>query len=297
METSLSVPEPPVPSLSGQNDRSLVEIWLNTKTSVHSRRAYRFEVERFFAFLPKPLALVTLADLQSYAARLASQGLKAATQNRAFTALKSLLSFGQETGYLAFNVGIALPLQPNRDGLAQRILAESDVARMIERTPEGRDQVILRLLYASGIRVSELAHLKWCDTMERHQEGREGGGQISVFGKGGKTRTILLRARTWQMLVQLRDGAAATDPLFRSRKGGHLDVSQLRRIVYAARERAGLEQKASPHWMRHAHASHALDRGAPIHLVQSTLGHSSVSTTGRYLHAKPSDSSSFYLPD
>ncbi len=133
--------------------------------------------------------------------------------------------------------------------------------------------------------------------MERRQEGREDGGQISAFGKGGRTRTILLKARTWRMLVELRGGAAATDPIFRSQKGGHLDVSQIRRIVYAARERAGLEQKASPHWMRHAHASHALDRGAPIHLVQSTLGHSSVSTTGRYLHAKPSDSSSFYLPD
>ena len=78
-----------------------------------------------------------------------------------------------------------------------------------------------------------------------------------------------------------------------------------RRITQGAAERqgkanllgAGLEQKVSPHWMRHAHASHALDRSAPIHLVQATLGHASVSTTGRYLHARPSESSSFYLPD
>ena len=76
-----------------------------------------------------------------------------------------------------------------------------------------------------------------------------------------------------------------------------LDVSQVRRIVYAAAKKAGLEQKVSPHWMRHAHASHALDRSAPIHLVQATLGHASVSTTGRYLHARPTESSSFYLPD
>jgi len=52
----------------------------------------------------------------------------------------------------------------------------------------------------------------------------------------------------------------------------------------------------SPHWLRHAHASHALDRGAPIHLVQATLGHASITTTGRYLHARPSDSSSRFLP-
>ncbi len=297
METALSVPESPLPARSGQNDLALLEIWLNTKVSTHSRRAYRFELSRFLPFVAKPLAAVSLLDLQNFARWLDTQELKPASQNRAFAALKSLLSFGQTTGYLPFNVGAALPLRPNRDGLAQRILAESDVARLIERTPDGRDQVILRLLYASGARVSELAQLKWCDTMERTQEGRELAGQISVFGKGGKTRTILLKPRTWVLLLSLRGGALATDPVFRSQKGGHLDVSQLRRIVYAARKRAGIELKVSPHWMRHAHASHALDRGAPIHLVQATLGHSSVSTTGRYLHAKPGASSGEYLPD
>ena len=53
--------------------------------------------------------------------------------------------------------------------------------------------------------------------------------------------------------------------------------------------------KVSPHWLRHAHASHAMDRGAPVHLVKETLGHASVATTGRYLHARPTDSSSVYL--
>jgi integrase/recombinase XerD len=98
--------------------------------------------------------------------------------------------------------------------------------------------------------------------------------------------------------MSMRGDAVATDAVFKSRKGGgHLDPSQVRRIVYAAGRTAGLEQKVSPHWMRHAHASHALDRSAPIHLVQATLGHASVSTTGRYLHARPSESSSLYLPD
>jgi integrase/recombinase XerD len=102
----------------------------------------------------------------------------------------------------------------------------------------------------------------------------------------------------WQQLQALRGEAKAADPVFPSRKGGgSLDVSQVRRIVYLAARQAGLEQKVSPHWMRHAHASHALDRNAPIHLVQATLGHASVSTTGRYLHARPTDSSAFYLPD
>jgi integrase/recombinase XerD len=62
-----------------------------------------------------------------------------------------------------------------------------------------------------------------------------------------------------------------------------------------AAKRAGVVGKVSPHWMRHVHASHALDRGAPIHLVSHTLGHSSVATTGRYLHVRPTESSSKYL--
>ena len=123
-------------------------------------------------------------------------------------------------------------------------------------------------------------------------------GQITVFGKGGKTRTVLLKPKVWHQLQSLKGEAKTADPIFRSRKGGHaLDASQVRRIVYAAAQAAGLDRKVSPHWMRHAHASHALDRSAPIHLVQATLGHASVATTGRYLHARPTESSSLYLPD
>jgi integrase/recombinase XerD len=277
---------------SGENDAAFVELWLGTKVSVHTRRAYRTEIERFRRAVDKPLAWIAMADLQAYAEELGQGSLKPATSNRALTAIKSLLSFGQETGYLPFNVGAAVKLRPNPDGLAQRILEESEVAKLIDQAPPGRDQVLLRLLYMSGIRVSELAQLKWCDLMPRAEAG-----QITVFGKGGKTRAILLKPKTWNALVSLRGEAGPVDPVFRSQKGGHLDVSQIRRIVYGAAKRAGLPNKVSPHWLRHAHASHALDRSAPIHLVQATLGHASVSTTGRYLHARPTDSSSFYLPD
>lgn len=277
---------------SGENDAAFVELWLGTKVSVHTRRAYRSEMDRFRQAMDKPLAWVTMADLQAYAAQLGQGGHKPATQNRALTAIKSLLSFGQETGYLPFNVGAAVKLRPNPDGLAQRILEESEVAKLIDQAPPGRDRLLLRLLYMSGIRVSELAQLKWCDLMPRAEAG-----QITVFGKGGKTRAILLKPKTWTALLAFRGEAGAVAPVFRSQKGGSLDVSQIRRIVYAAAKRAGLPKKVSPHWLRHAHASHALDRSAPIHLVQATLGHASVSTTGRYLHARPTESSSLYLPE
>lgn len=277
----------------GSQDAKLVELWLSLKTSSHTRRAYAAEVARFLAFVQKPLAWVTLADLQAWAEHLAERKLKPASQNRAVTAMKSLLAFAQETGYVPFNVGAAVKLRPARDTLPQRILEESVVARLIDAAAQGRDRVLLKLLYVSGVRVSEACGLKWCDAVSRRQ-----GGQITVFGKGGRTRTVLLKPKVWEQLLSIKGDAKAADPIFRSRKGGGaLDVSQVRRIVYAAASKAGLAQKVSPHWMRHAHASHALDRSAPIHLVQATLGHASVSTTGRYLHARPSESSSFYLPD
>jgi len=277
----------------GSNDPKLIQLWLSLKTSGHTRRAYRAEATRFLALVQKPLSRVTLLDLEAWTGQLGQGSLGSASQNRALTSIKSLLSFAQETGYIPYNVAAAVKLRPNRDTLAQRILEESEVTRLIEAVPDGRNRLLLKLLYVSGIRVSEACSLKWFDAMERQE-----GGQITVFGKGGKTRTVLLKPKMWQQLLSIRGEAKALDPIFPSRKGGGpLDVSQVRRIVYAAARKAGLSQKVSPHWMRHAHASHALDRNAPIHLVQATLGHASVSTTGRYLHARPTESSSFYLPD
>lgn len=273
-------------------DDPFVEVWLATKSSPETRRAYGAEVSRFLSFTRKPLAALTLPDLQAYAAALGQGSLKPASQNRALTAIKSLLSFGQETGYLPFNVGAALKLRPNRDDLARRILDEPTVAKLLDSAATVRDRLILKLLYVSGARVGELCRLTWADAQARPE-----GGQITVFGKGGKTRAILLKPAVWEQLQDFRGHAGPSAPLFPSRKGGALDASQVRRIVYAAAARAGLSQKVSPHWMRHAHASHALDRHAPIHLVQSTLGHASVSTTGRYLHARPTESSGLYLPD
>jgi site-specific recombinase XerD len=271
------------------NERELVELWLALKTSAHTRRAYAFEATRFLRDLGKPLAVATLADVQGWVENLDG---KPATVNRAVTAIKSLISFGHETGYLPFNVAAAIKLRPRRDDLAQRILDEEAVAKLIA-TAEGRDRVLLKLLYLSGARVSEICGLRWRDAIPRQESG-----QLTLFGKGGRTRTVLLPLSAWTELIGLRKAAGLEDPVFASRKSrGQLDPSQVRRIVYAAARNAGLPQKVSPHWMRHAHASHALDRHAPIHLVQATLGHTSVATTGRYLHARPTESSSLYLPE
>jgi integrase/recombinase XerD len=141
------------------------------------------------------------------------------------------------------------------------------------------------------LRVSELCEL----------QANGDGGQITVLGKGSVTRSIQIPASVWKLVIGLRPAdVSREDPVFPSRKkkaGGRLKPLAVFRLVRAAAKRAGIEVPVSPHWFRHAHASHALDRGAPIHLVQATLGHaSSIQTTGRYLHARPQDSSSRYLP-
>src|SRR5687767_8264721 len=92
------------PTPDGSNDLRLIELWLSLKVSSHTRRAYAAEAQRFLEFVGNPLSWVTLADVQAYATGLEQGSLKPASQNRAVTAIKSLLSFGQEIGYLSFNV-------------------------------------------------------------------------------------------------------------------------------------------------------------------------------------------------
>jgi integrase/recombinase XerD len=279
-ETAILVPKP-------DSESQFLEIWLHGR-SPHTRRAYRADITRFLSGAGKPLARVTLADVQAFADSL--EKLAPASRYRTLSAVKSLLAFGHRIGYLPFDVGRALRLPGVRDRLAERILSEADVQRMLGLEPDGRNRAILMLLYASAVRVSELCALRWRDL-----QASDDSGQITVFGKGNRTRSIQLPASVWKELDKLR-GGAADDPVFRSRKhGAALQAVAVLRIVRRAARRAGIEVAVSPHWLRHAHASHALDRGAPIHLVQATLGHASITTTGRYLHARPKDSSSRFL--
>lgn len=273
-----------------EHDAQLVAMWLHGR-SRHTQRAYRSDAARFLTFVGKPLPLVTLGDVQAFADALRQEALAPASQARCLSSVKSLLAFGHRLGYLAFDVGRAVRLPPLKHVLAERILPEVLVQKILMLEPNARNRVLLRTLYAGALRVSELCALKWRDLQPRGG----GAGQVTIFGKGSKTRAVLLPAAIWGELTALRGDASDDGPVFRSRKGGHLDPSAVLRLVKAAAKRAGVTGAVSPHWFRHAHASHALDRGAPIHLVQATLGHASVATTGKYTHARPNESSSRYL--
>ena len=266
----------------------LITMWLDGKSD-NTASSYRRYAKGFLTYLGKPLHLATLADLQGWRLTLSNQSdnsIKTAT-----AAVKSLFTFAHKIGVLKVNPGAALCQVKAKDCLNERILSELEVATMIALETDLRNRLILRLLYSAGLRVSELSTLSWKDLKERGESG-----QVTVFGKGKKTRTVLLKQDVWDELLKHKSDRSGDCPVFRSQRGGHINRQQLWRIVSAAAKRAGIEGKVSPHWLRHAHASHSLDRGAPIHLVQQTLGHESVATTSRYLHARPNDSSSLYLP-
>lgn len=269
-------------------DSQMIALWLHGRP-VGTQRQYRDAVGRLLVFTAKPLQTISLKDLQGFVDSLA--GLGDNSRKRVVASVKSLFTFGQKVGYLRFNVAAAIKLPKVKDELAARILTEDEVLRMIHKTDKQRDNVLLRLLYASAGRISEVCSLTWKDVQPNGDSG-----QVTLFGKGGKTRAVKLSVPTWKALQALRNGAGNDSPVFISRKGaGRLDETQVHRIVKAAAVRAGILGNVSAHWLRHSHASHALDRGANIALVRDTLGHSSLAVTSRYTHAKPNESSALHL--
>ena len=173
--------------------------------------------------------------------------------------------------------------------------------RLIEATKgNARNHALVRLLYNSGMRVSEVCGITWNDCIDRDELGV----QITVIGKGNKQREVLVSRSVWEEMKTLRKDTS--DFVFQSRKATiredgtlsrELDESAINRIITNAAKQAGIEGNVSPHWLRHSHASHALQNGANINLVSETLGHDNLSTTGKYLHSRPNTSSSQFVKD
>jgi site-specific recombinase XerD len=300
MITALAPTAPaPMRVTRATSDATLITSWLNLRDSERTRQTYALAIEQFFAWLgERTLQTLTVDDLADYRAHLAASGASKATQALKLNTVKSLLAYGHRVGYLAFDVGKAVKAAKVPSELAERILPEWQVMQLLHH-PElkERDRLLLRLLYASGGRVSEIINLRW-----RHVQPSGDSGQITVTGKGGKTRAIKLSKDTWFALQCWRPADAGPDDyVFQSqrRQGqehrqGQLDRTAVNKIVSNAGKLVGVKG-LSPHWLRHAHASHALDKGAPVSLVAQTLGHASVATTSKYLHAKPGESSATYL--
>jgi integrase/recombinase XerD len=285
-----------MPSLhtNASTDHELLTVWLRSHadSSLHTRRAYDRIGRRFLAALTATgagLQRCTIDDVQVAleAMRTREDGTPAsgATLNTSIAAVKALLNFAHKVGFSRFNAAPLIKMRKVKRERAQRLLSEVDAHLLIRAAKPGRDRLLLQVAYYGALRVSELASLTWGQVLPRET----GEAQLAIVGKGDKPRNVLLPAELATSLAQMRGNALSDARVF------PITERRINYIVKATAKRAGINPATSAHWLRHAHASHAIDGGAPITLVSQTLGHADLKTTSVYAHARPNDSSSRYL--
>src|SRR5207244_11795447 len=160
----------------------------------------------------KSLRETTLEDLQAFKNSLVT--LKPASRAQILASVKSALTFGVKSGYLQVNVGLLVKLPRVENKLAERIMSEAQVARMLALESHPRNHAILVLLYRAGMRCEEVCSLTW-----RHLQERDQAGQVSIYGKGDKTRHVLIDVDTWLEVLALRRVGEGLDAfVFQSRQ-------------------------------------------------------------------------------
>jgi integrase/recombinase XerD len=278
-----------IPKLTdATEDRQLIKLWISQKAKT-TQKTYLMVVRQFLTFAGKELREIRLEDillwLESFQLRDRSQN----TINNKLAAIKSLFSFGVKTGYLSANPASMIKVPKPKDALNERILIDEEVKKLIRAASTQRDRLILKLIYVLGLRVSELVGLNWSDFKPTSEAIA-----VTVFGKGHKTRTLLIERQLWKQLQQL-PRSDKTEAVFLSRFGNRLDRHAVHRLIKKAVETSGINPHTSAHWLRHAHACHSLNNGAGIDLVMKSLGHSSLAVTSRYLHVQPSECTSKFI--
>lgn len=276
-------------TIRATTDSELVFSWLDDKNSPHTRRLYATTARQFFSFTSGPLEQVRLEDIQRWVRSLEVRGCSAYTIRVKVLCLKSLFNYGCDVGYLELNVAARVKPPKPKDTLSQKILDPSAIEQLIGATTNQRDRLMLSLAYACGLRVSELCALTWKDL-----QPRDSGGQALIYGKGSKSRVVLIPPGLWSALLTLPT-SDRTEAVFYSYRHKPLERTRVHKIVKEAAQRAGINPEVSCHWLRHAHATHALASGCDLSLLQQSLGHSSINTTQRYLAARPGKGSSQFL--
>ncbi len=269
----------------------------------NTRQAYARDLDDFAAFIAtrrlKPLAAVEPADISAYLRAAAEAGLAPASRARRLSAIRQLFKFLAAEGVVQESPADRLA-GPKRTRPLPRTLSTAEVDRLIETARRridgttGRDRVralrlyaLIEMLYATGMRVSELVTLP--------RSVLAGDSRVLLIkGKGGRERIVPLNGAARAALdrylnVGFEDGVAPmvkTRWLFASRGAeGHLTRQRLGQELKALAAEAGLDpERVSPHVLRHAFASHLLDRGADLRSVQQLLGHADISTTQIYTH-------------
>ncbi len=257
---------------------------LERDASPHTLRSYRSDLAEFGRFVGpgKGLDIVDARTVRGYLAHLHARRLEPASVGRKLAALRSWFRFLVRRGALQRNAAreVRGPRLPKK--LVSFLPIDEATALVEGKALRGaarpRDLAILELLYASGLRVSELAALT-LDAVDR------AGRTVRVLGKGRKERIVPFGASAARALeAYLADRAATRGPLFTNHRGGRLTPRAIHAIVRRSAVAAGIARRVSPHTLRHTFATHLLDAGADLRAIQEFLGHSRLSTTQRYTH-------------
>ncbi|APA99710.1 site-specific tyrosine recombinase XerD [Nocardia seriolae] len=285
--------------LKRQIDAYLDHLAVERGAARNTLSAYRRDLGRYRYFLTErgveTLARVAETDIADYMVSLRAgdaehPALAASSASRALVAVRGLHRFATAEGIT--DADVAHPVKPPTP--ARRLpkaLPYDQVSRLLDASggdladgPRGlRDRALLELLYSTGARISELVGLDVddIDTAER---------AVVLRGKGGKQRMVPIGrpalAALDNYLVRGRPGLAArgrgNSALFLNHRGGRLSRQSAWQVLQSAAERAGIAAQVSPHTLRHSFATHLLDGGADVRVVQELLGHSSVTTTQIY---------------
>lgn len=275
-------------------DIAVIGSWLYQK-GAKTQRYYKRIVREFFNYYPGLNMKTT--QITHLALFLKTYGIHSeATRNTYKNALSSLFSFGMKAGYLDRNPALALENIKTPDKIYSKVLSREQVQQMILKEPQVRNQIILKILYFTGIRVDEISKLN-----TRSFQSTENGVVMIVEGKGRKVRSIHLPEHLVKEIYEYTSGLSS-EFLFTTERNSFgtfkaLSTSQIFRIVKRSAVQAKLSVQPSPHWLRHTSATHAIEAGAPIHVVQRSLGHESISTTGKYLDIRPKESVGDYLTE
>lgn len=271
-------------------EKFLEALWIERGLSDNTLKAYRHDLESFKKWLgSRGLTEVRRSDVLDYLSHRMAEGLKARSTARCLSCLRALYRYLLREKRIQSDPTLRVE-NPKLGRPLPESLTEQDVERLLAAPdPETaiglRDRAMLEVLYASGLRVSELTGLRMSEINLRQ-------GVVRVVGKGSKERLVPLgeEAISWlnRYIAEARDDLLrknlAQDVVFPSNRGVVMTRQTFWHRVRAHAGRAGIARKISPHTLRHAFATHLLNHGADLRVVQLLLGHSDLSTTQIYTH-------------
>ena len=252
--------------------------------SNHTVEAYLRDILQFDAFAKESGASLTDAQESTLTAYLEKLSGKVAPASvcRALAALKVFYKFMQKEGLIKTSITSQID-SPKLWQKIPSVLSEEELGELLSipdaKTAEGaRDLAFLELLYSSGLRVSEACNLKIHDIDDN---------VCRVLGKGNKERLVPIGQKALKAIDHylLQHRPNCPNPyLFAGKKGGPINRTSIWKRIKDYAKAAGIEKNVSPHTLRHSFATHLLDHGADLRIIQELLGHSSIATTDKYTH-------------